>query len=363
MTLLDRITEFHRKHRFLSHVFYWLLVLFIAVSTSRYFDGKQNSLPFELVSDALYLTTEIIAAYGIAYFVLPQFLSRKRYVLAIAGFLLLSYLVCVLGRIIIVKICEPLAGIPPKATETYWAISTDLPKLIFVYYFPIMAVAFVFVCLKLLKDQVAIQQHSLMLEKQKAQTELMLLKTQLNPHFLFNTLNNLYSLASTASPATAPAIARLADMLDHILYKANRQWVKVEDEIGLIENYIELERLRYSSRLQIAFTRSITQTTYIPPLLLLLLVENAFKHGASEDIDTPLIDIVLAADLNKVYFRIENSVVPKEDLTATFKERIGLQNLRKQLDLIYGTTYLLNITSDDRRFTVQLTLENKNEIE
>jgi hypothetical protein len=362
MNSLDRLLSFHKKHRWLSHAIFWLVYLLIAVSSSKYRDGNRGTYGFEFASDALYLSSEMLFAYALAYFVVPQFISSKRYLLSLTGFFVSGYAACVLGRILIVKICEPLAGIAPKAFETYGEILTDFPKLLYNYFVDMMAAAAIFVFFKILKDQLIVQKRALQLEKEKAETELKLLKTQLNPHFLFNTLNNIYSLSLSSSQATSGSIARLADMLDHVLYRCNAQFVPLKAEIDLINNYIGLEKLRYDERLTVNFKTSIEQDVDIAPLILLSLVENAFKHGASDDTGAPVINIDLFVNSENFIFKISNTVTDQNNIPAgTSGERIGLTNLRRQLDLIYTENYRLDVIRKDGYFTVQLDIQSKNE--
>jgi len=359
MSFSDRLLYFHKRHRWLSHVIFWLIYLLIGVSSSKYRDGDRGTYGFEFTSDALYMSAEMFFAYSLAYFVVPQFI-RKRYLLSVVGFVVLGYASCVLGRVFIVKICEPLAGIAPKAFETYGEILRDIPKLLYNYFIDMMAAASIFVFLKILKDQLIIQKRALQLEKEKAETELKLLKTQLNPHFLFNTLNNIYSLSLTSSPATSGSIARLADILDHMLYRCNTQFVPLKAEISLINNYIGLEKLRYDDRLTVNIKTDIQNEIEIAPLILLSLVENAFKHGASDDTNAPMIDIDVYADTESVIFRISNTIAEKSNAAVPeSNERIGLNNLRRQLDLIYGDAYKLAVIRDENRFNVELAIKLK----
>ncbi|WP_413667990.1 sensor histidine kinase [Mucilaginibacter sp. Mucisp86] len=353
MNLLDRLLEFHRKHRWPSHVAYWTAVLLVDVSSSKYSDGAKGSYGFEFLSDFLYELTYMIAAYTVAYVIIPKLFERKKYVWSVLAFIGISYLTSALGRIIIVKVCEPLAGVPPKAFETYKEILTDIPKLIYVYFFQIMAGAFVFVCFKLFKDQIEVKQHALELEKGRTEAELKLLKTQLHPHFLFNTLNNIYSLSLTGSPVAPVSIARLADILDHILYRCNNPLVPLSAEIELINNYIGLEKLRYDERLTIDFHTHIENEVYIAPLILLSLVENAFKHGAGHDAGAPTIHIRLLVNRDALQFNITNSIAGAAEKQLK-GERIGLSNLRRQLDLIYGDEYRLVVTPEEKQFMVTL---------
>jgi LytS/YehU family sensor histidine kinase len=360
MIFSDRLLHFHHRYRWLSHVIFWLVYLLIAISSSKYRDGQRLTYGFEFTSDALYMMAEMVYAYALAYFVVPQFIHHKRYLLSAVVFIVSGYVACVLGRVFIVKICEPLEGRAPKAFETYLEIFTDIPKLLFNYYLDMMAAASIFVFFKMLKDQLIVQKRTLQLEKEKAETELKLLKTQLNPHFLFNTLNNIYSLSLSSSPATSGSIARLADILDHILYRCNTPFVPLKAEIGLVNNYIGLEKLRYDDRLTVNVKTDIQNEPDVAPLILLSLVENAFKHGVSDDTGAPTIDINVYADKESVIFKISNTIAEKSNpgLPGS-NDRIGLNNLRRQLDLIYGDAYGLAVTQDDKRFDVELTINFK----
>jgi len=362
MNLFDRLLAFHKNHRWLSHVIFWLIYLLITVSSSKYRDGDRRTYGFEFLSDALYMSVEMFFVYALAYFVVPQFIHHKRYLLSAVVFVASGYAACVLGRIFIVKICEPLEGRAPKAFETYGEILTDFPKLLFNYFVDMMAAASIFVFFKILKDQLITEKRALQLEKEKAETELKLLKTQLNPHFLFNTLNNIYSLSFTSSPATSQSIARLGDILDHILYRCNAQYVPLKAEIALLNNYIELEKLRYDERLTVNFKTEVEHDADIAPLILLSLVENAFKHGASDDTGAPVININLSANRENLTFKISNTVAENSLHNNTPAERIGLNNLRRQMDLIYGDDYILDATSGDKCFTVQLTIRLKKDV-
>jgi hypothetical protein len=366
MNLLEKLLDLHSRHRWLTHVLFWLAALLIGVSSSKYYDGKTTTYGFEFLSDTLYMIPEILAAYAVTYWVLPRVLYTRHFVTAAVYFLLIAYLACVLGRIFIVKIDEPIAGVKPKAYETWFALFTNIPKLLYVYFFSIFSMVFVFLCLKTLKDQLLIRQRTLMLEKEKAETELKLLKAQLNPHFLFNTLNNIYSLSFTSPQRTSASIARLANILDHILYRSHHRFVGLPAEIGLIRNYIELEKLRYDSRLTVNFCIEGEREVTIAPLVLLSLVENAFKHGAGNDAGEPVIDIRLAVEDHRLRFEIANTITETTaaestagKAAATEKaavDRIGLNNLRRQLDHLYGADHELLVTQEAGWFRVRLTI-------
>lgn len=355
MGFFDRPLNLYGKHRWLGHVAFWFFYLLIAVSASKYRDGREGTYAFEFTSDALYMLAEMIAAYGLAYIVVPLFFYRKRYILAVSALLLICYTACVTGRIFIVKFCEPLAGVKPKSFETYGEILTDLPKLLYVYLFDMLAAAAIFTFVKVAKDQTETKKRALELEKQKVETELKLLKAQLNPHFLFNTLNNIYALSLSNSPVTSGAIAHLSEMLDYILYQCNAMFVPVSGEIGLLKNYINLEKLRYDERLRVNVRFEQQQDILIAPLILLSIVENAFKHGAGNDVGSPVIDIELVANTGHFSLKVYNTYCPNPE--TRHAGSIGLPNLTRQLELIYPGKHTLQIIPNENLFIVELHLD------
>jgi hypothetical protein len=354
MNFLENVLRFHGRRRWLAHLIFWALVLLVNVSASKYADGKTATYGFEFLSDFFYMIPEILAAYLVTYWVVPKLIYRRKYFAGVLAFLLIGYLASVLGRIFIVKVDEPLAGIAPKAFETYGALLTNIPKLLYVYFFQIFSTVFLFLCLKTLKDQVLIRQRALVLEKEKAETELKLLKAQLNPHFLFNTLNNIYSLSFRAPERTSASIARLADILDHILYRANERFVPLGGEVELIRNYIELEKLRYDSRLTVNLFIEGDHDAVVAPLILLSLVENAFKHGASNDAGEPVIEIFLRVYEGVLRFEVSNTLGGAG--MADGKERIGLNNLQRQLSHLYGGEHELVARREGDRFIARLNI-------
>ena len=175
--------------------------------------------------------------------------------------------------------------------------------------------------------------QKLRIEKQEA--ELNYLKSQTNPHFLFNTLNNIYSLARDKSDLAPESILRLSQILRFMLYETGGPYIPMEQELKVINDYIALEQLRYDKSLRVNFTIDIEDRKQpIPPLLLIPLVENAFKHGASETRNQPFVDIYLKVDKMHLKFVVKNSV-DESPVELQVKESIGLSNIRRQLELLY----------------------------
>jgi two-component system LytT family sensor kinase len=195
--------------------------------------------------------------------------------------------------------------------------------------------------------------QKLRIEKQEA--ELNYLKSQTNPHFLFNTLNNIYALAREKSDLAPESILRLSKILRYMLYETAGAYIAIEQELKIISDYIALERLRYDESLRINFNYDIEDPRQaVPPLLLIPLVENAFKHGVSETRGHPFVDIHLSVKGRQLTFFVKNSTEGVQP-EGGVKENIGLSNLRRQLELLY-TDYKLSVQQGDGQFTATLHL-------
>ena len=190
----------------------------------------------------------------------------------------------------------------------------------------------------------------LLIEKQQA--ELNYLKSQTNPHFLFNTLNNIYSLSRDKSDLAPESILRLSKILRYMLYEAGGAYIAIDQELKIIADYISLEKLRFDESLRVNFNHDIENMNQsLPPLLLIPLVENAFKHGASETRNSPFVDIHLSVNKRQLEFVVKNS---SEELAGKEnKENIGLSNLRRQLELLY-TDFNLSTRQNGSEFIAVL---------
>ncbi|MBI5371021.1 MAG: histidine kinase [Sphingobacteriales bacterium] len=194
-------------------------------------------------------------------------------------------------------------------------------------------------------------EQRLLIEKQEA--ELNYLKSQTNPHFLFNTLNNIYSLARDKSDRAPESVLRLSKILRFMLYETGGDYIPIEQEIKIIEDYIALEKLRYDDTLRVHFNYELADMKQaLPPLLMIPLVENAFKHGVSETRVGPFVELHLSVKKGQLEFRVKNSTgdSPGEPVQ---KEGIGLSNLRRQLALLF-TDYQLSAEPGESCFTVVL---------
>jgi LytS/YehU family sensor histidine kinase len=216
-----------------------------------------------------------------------------------------------------------------------------------------MGAALFFGIVRHIYNYIKLKQTAQQLRIEKQQAELNYLKSQTNPHFLFNTLNNIYSLARDKSDLAPESILRLSKMLRYMLYETGGPYIAIEHELRIITDYIALEKLRYDDTLHINFNYDVEDLKQaLPPLLLIPLVENAFKHGASETRNHPFVDIHLSVNKRQLAFYVKNSV---DDFSGDgrVKENIGLSNLRRQLELLY-TDYNLTVQQLNAVFTATL---------
>ena len=202
-----------------------------------------------------------------------------------------------------------------------------------------------------------IRQIKQQLKDEKAkntEAELAWLKNQINPHFLFNTLNNISSLCQIDADAAQDAIAQLSDLLRYAMYETNKKTVPIEGEVEFMRNYIELMKLRCNEKTEVTTSFDIKQNMEIAPLLFISLVENAFKHGVSSNRPSK-IDIRLLQNADELIFNCDNTNFPKDDADRS-GSGIGLENTRRRLDLMYKGHYTWEQTLEDDIYHVRITL-------
>ena len=207
-----------------------------------------------------------------------------------------------------------------------------------------------------------IQNEKADLITKNVQTELQFLKNQINPHFLFNTLNNLYALTLKKSDLAPDVVIKLSDMLRYMLYECNEKEVALSKEIKYIQNYIELEKIRLSKNvdIQIKIEGDISKT-YIAPLLIIPFIENSFKHGLKYSSSNAYLHFNVNANQNELAFYIENSKA--NNMAGSIRTNttggIGLVNVKKRLELIYPSTHSLKIQESPNSYTIDLKIKFK----
>lgn len=190
------------------------------------------------------------------------------------------------------------------------------------------------------------------LKNEKMKAELMLLKSQVSPHFFFNTLNNLYGLVAKDTQKAQELILKLSDMMRYSIYEGEKETVTIQEEIDFLKNYIELHKMRYHKQITVDFNCEVDENRKVVPLLFLILLENAFKHGVENLRGNAYIKMSLITSKNEICFKTENNYEKTEN-----KSGIGLKNLNRRLELIYPNQHELTFSVTENVYQAQLILK------
>lgn len=190
------------------------------------------------------------------------------------------------------------------------------------------------------------------LKNEKMKAELMLLKSQVSPHFFFNTLNNLYGLVAKNPQKAQELILKLSDMMRYSIYQGEKDTVELREEIDFLKSYIELHRMRYHKEISVDFICDVDGNREVVPLLFIILLENAFKHGVENLRENAYMKLNLSTSQNEIYFIIENNYEIVENQSG-----IGLKNLKRRLELIYQNQYELTFSITEDVYQAQLILK------
>lgn len=339
------------RNRILGHVLFW--VLYLAYFTLSYASFRDNYLQ-SFTEVFCTLPTKMGATYLTLYWLIPRFLDQKKYWAFTIWFLLVAVAIGYLDRWIIHLYYVP-KYLPNYDYATYPMLhfGKALQRTTNVY-----TIVFAAAAIKLIKRNYQNEKIAQELSREKLDAELKFLKAQIHPHFLFNTLNTLYSLTLQNSPRSAEVVLKLSNLLDYMLYDCNVPRISLRKEVNQVKNLIELERLRYSDRLEVDFTLTgDVKNQQVPPLLMLPFIENAFKHGVSKKTEDAFIHIDLRVKEDTLILRVENSSSPDDNGSQEkeYTKGIGLRNVRRRLDLIYGPEkYDLQVFNEEDTFMIVL---------
>ena len=333
------------------HLIFWgLYVLSEYLANTIHLQGAQRYL--FLRSILLSLPALILAAYFISWYVVPKYLQANKWLPFIIW-------ISLIGLFLFYARIKWLELINYLEHDQHYRIPPSKVVKNVIRDYAIVALA---VCIQIISDYWKRQKLNEALIKAKAEAEIKLLKGQLHPHFLFNSLNNIYSLALVKSDHTADSILMLTELLDYLVYRANMETVPLGKELQLLQNYIGLEKLRYGDKLQVQMDiETADENRQLAPLLLLPFAENSFKHGGVGPQGYFQIDIQLQLHADRLYFHISNSkksAIEKKNLPGG----VGLQNIKQRLQLIYPNRHQLTITDRKESFRVELVINlGKNE--
>jgi two-component system LytT family sensor kinase len=340
--------------RFLRHIVFWLAygmqsTLHEYTWVHDYFAKQTDVFWLALRFNLCLVPILMLFTYLVIYVFMDQVLTARRKLYIVIPQVILAMLVTVFLQNMVNNyiIFAKLYPHRPVTFAHVFNLDSGLMALLDTGYVTGVALA-----LKLFRMQIVTLQNKRDLVKDKLETELKFLKNQVNPHFLFNTLNNIYSLARKKSDCAPEMVLKLSKLLRFMLYESGKDTIPIADEIRIIEDYVELEKIRYNSRLKLSFDRQIDDMgQLIAPMLLLTFVENAFKHGARETTENTCICIKIVLQRGQLTFFINNS--QEYNGVNEVHEKIGLRNVRRQLELMYRE-FTLGIDNLADNFNVNL---------
>jgi len=329
-----------------KHAPFWLLIYLVWTYIKS---GGGVSFNIFLVINLFNIAVYMVAFYTLKHIYIPRFFNRGKYLLFVVSILLTSILLF-LFMVVNDHTWFYKFGGWKQCSITF---SSYLQKAI-QYYSPAMLLLAWESHLKNINKQRRIQE----LENEKLATELKFLKAQLNPHFLFNTLNNLYSQVITQSGKAPDMILQLSGILDYVLYKSQKETVPLKEEVEIIQDYLALEKIRYGDRLEIVLEVDGNLGVPISPLLLLSLVENAFKHGVRKEIEQAIVKIKIKAEGETVLCKVWNTKSDFQDIKRDdHRKGLGLSNIKRQLSISYPNAHSIQIEEAKKSFSVEVIIK------
>lgn len=347
-TWLFKYKLYHIPFWCLYHYAWWALATNNALETILF-------TPFS-VKYLFYVVFQAIAVYFNLYFLIPRFLERGKYI-QYTTYLLLNIFIISSILVTAYYVVAWIAGRPffeifnvDPGNYKHFFFNNALPSTV--------ASTTLAMSIKLTKNWIESTRRQQLLEKEKLETELKFLRSQFNPHFLFNTINSIFFLIHKNPVQASSSLAKFSDLLRYQLYECNEMLIPLRNEVAYLESFIELEKLRHSKSLQlfIDIEPQTTSLVLIAPFVLITFTENAFKHISSHDDQPNWIKLKLKVENTTLYFSIVNSVSAIQANEVISYGGIGLRNVKRRLDLIYPGQYQLNIKNDQNVFSVELTL-------
>ena len=366
MNLTSFLFSEKRSDRIKQHLLFWCIwYLYIGLTNTAAplshpeWSGFKH-LEYTLPETFFIVISQAPLVYSILYFVFPKIVLKKRYLLALICIIVFWFLSGMLSLYLIGKKTPQLLEL---------ILSTNYPasetrKGHFSFFIAVLATnkgAFTITAsalmLKFAKHWYHHYYRNLQLQKENTEAQMQLLTAQIHPHFLFNTLNNIYSQAQTESPKSSKMIMGLSDMLRYILYEGQKPLVPLKQELLMITEYVNLEKIRYGNKLDVhILIPDKHNDLYIAPLLLLPFVENCFKHGTSRVLQDPWINLTIELKDTILVMKLMNGKANlKENIQG--KAGIGINNVRQRLDLLYKDKHELQIREEEEVFVVDLKVE------
>lgn len=336
-----------------THISLWVAVWFFYVYFFS-FNSQNWNYVFWFASFLLPITMGV--SYYVVYKLIPQYLLTRKYgLLALNTF----YTIVLSSYLLVLVIIGSYAGLSKFDVQSMPPMSKNVISVLILVYMIAGIAAFVSILnhnSKTLSRNKELENKILSTQLRLKEQELHYLKKQIHPHFLFNTLNTIYGLAMAESRHTPDVILKLSNLLDYILYQVDKPMVSLKDEVMHIQEYIGLEKIRFQDTLKVNFTAGeIDEKIQVAPMLLIPYIENAFKHGSIMD-GFLQIEITIRVTNGRLDFSISNSMI--DDHGEEKHGGIGLENIRKRLDLQYAGNYMLTSKIENNHYIVNLVIMN-----
>ena len=347
-----------RRH-FLFWCSWWLFQSFLYSFSAPIFQISYfRRLPVSTMEALVYLVPHIFLGYSLMYWVVPRILLKGKYVMTVIAVVMLFLATALISSMIGVYLLPKLRVLIFGDFYSHFSFLHD----VFIFSALLaglrgaITVGGLAAAIKLMKFWYMKEQRNLQLQKENVDAQLQLLKAQVHPHFLFNTLNNIYSYTQNTSPVASRLVMGLSDMLRYMLYECNQPLVPLAKDLKMLQDYIVLEQIRYNHQLDVTVNLpSGVEELYIAPLLLLPFVENCFKHGTSQVLEHPWVSLHISIENDQMKMKLVNGKA--ENYVPKKAAGIGISNVQKRLDLLYPGKYFLRINNEADVFVVTLKLD------
>ncbi|MGE5518812.1 MAG: sensor histidine kinase [Candidatus Dadabacteria bacterium] len=354
-----------RKYRIQRHVVFWIF-WGLYFSLAKYFNPKTlketGHFPdlFKTMAEAfLLLLPQAILVYPFLYFILPRYVFRGKYFKASLWTVVFLVLTIAFSAALLIVVPWHKVMWITSQTSLFKGVS-GIQKWGLAYLSALqgsLTGAALAASLKMFKYYYLKNLRNLQLQKENTDAQMQLLTAQVHPHFLFNTLNNIYSQTQLESPIGSKMIMGLSDILRYILYEGQKPLVPLKQELSMINEYINLEKIRYGNKLDVhVLVTGKPDNLYIAPLLILPFVENCFKHGTSKILQRPWINFTIELKDTTLVMKLMNGKVASKG-EEQGKAGIGINNVRQRLNLLYTNKYDLQIREEEEVFVVDLKVQ------
>lgn len=339
-----KVNEWLKSDRTYHIIFWVLFYAFLVIIDPK----DTGSMSYHLLKEFIIVAFFAIIVYINITYLIPSYLTNRNYLVYLFILALLALILMPIKTTILYLISYHSVTIQAKILQNMF--------FVFLSSFFVGLSSTIY---QIMNDWIKHQRERKELQNQTLQSELKYLKAQINPHFLFNTLNSLYALTLKKSDIAPEIVLRLSEMMRYMLYECNEKEVALEKEVNYIRNYLELEKIRHGEDCKIVFEVSgDSKNKYIAPLMFIPFIENSFKHGLNKQIGDAFVDIQMHISDSEVTMGISNSKT--HTVPTAFKKRsggIGLVNIKRRLELLYPEKYELQIDESPNDYSVNLSIE------